>query len=369
MNDSDYDGVKVYNSSDTLIDETTQPGNTIKQRQADDTYTTSDTTDGAMYAPDTITGYDEPIYIYEMGEKGSSTQLTDYNGNYVMLYVSADGDSGGDAGDSGDSGDSGDAGDSGDSGDAGDSGDSGDGGDGGDFGGYYDTAIGLTGDTLKSELHNIIDGHTELSYSDAWDALKDTDEDPNNSNNVILLYTLQSRSKSLNGGGNGDGYLVGDWNREHVWAKSHGGFDTNPPAGTDVHHLRPTDCDLNGRRSSKDFDSDGTAIPDTLCFDDADSFQPPDEVKGDVARMMFYMVVRYEGTDTSYDLELVDYTGTSGPIFGKLSTLLQWHIDDPVSDWERQRNDRIYQSWQYNRNPFIDHPEWVAEIWGNPKNR
>jgi hypothetical protein len=83
--------------------------------------------------------------------------------------------------------------------------------------------------------------------------------------------------------------------------------------------------------------------------------------------MIFYMAVRYEGTDTSYDLELVDYTysdaGTNEPLYGKLSTLLAWHAMDPPDAWEALRNNRI-QSLQGNRNPFIDHPEWVASLWG-----
>jgi len=78
--------------------------------------------------------------------------------------------------------------------------------------------------------------------------------------------------------------------------------------------------------------------------------------------MLFYMDVRYEGGDGYVDLQLVDYTGTNGPLFGKLSTLKQWHKDDPVSDFERSRNQKIY-NWQRNRNPFIDHPEWVQEVW------
>lgn len=101
----------------------------------------------------------------------------------------------------------------------------------------------------------------------------------------------------------------------------------------------------------------------TECFADSDSWEPRDAVKGDIARMMFYMVVRYEYG--AYDLELVDYTGTSNtPVFGKLSTLLQWHQQDPVDDWERNRNDIIFNSYQGNRNPFIDHPEFVNYIWG-----
>ncbi|HNQ43440.1 MAG TPA: endonuclease, partial [Candidatus Cloacimonadota bacterium] len=95
----------------------------------------------------------------------------------------------------------------------------------------------------------------------------------------------------------------------------------------------------------------------------APSFWEPREVeKGDVARMILYMAVRYEGTDTTYDLELQDVTPTTGPFYGKLSTLLAWHEQDPPDAWEQRRNDRI-QERQGNRNPFIDHPEFVSLIW------
>ncbi|NOZ34909.1 MAG: T9SS type A sorting domain-containing protein [Chlorobi bacterium] len=225
--------------------------------------------------------------------------------------------------------------------------------------GYYDKATGLEGNSLKSALHNIIKGHTELSYSDLWDVLKESDEDPNNSNNFILIYTGRSIPKTS---------VYPDWNREHVWAKSHGGFDTNPPAGTDAHHIRPADVSVNSDRGSLDFDNGGTQNSEaTDCYYDSDSWEPRDAVKGDVARMMFYMVVRYEGDaldNGGIDLELVDYTGTSGPNFGKLSTLLQWNEADPVDDFERHRNEIVY-SYQHNRNPFIDHPEWVNCIWAS----
>ncbi len=81
--------------------------------------------------------------------------------------------------------------------------------------------------------------------------------------------------------------------------------------------------------------------------------------------MLFYMAVRYEGTDSYPDLELNDQVNNgSAPYHGKLSVLLEWHEADPVDDFERHRNEVIYSQFQHNRNPFIDHPEWVAEIWG-----
>jgi endonuclease I len=224
---------------------------------------------------------------------------------------------------------------------------------------YYATASGKTGSTLKIALHDIIDDHTEISYSNVWDALRVTDEDPNNSNNVILLYTGRSQGKYTNGSG------INDWNREHVWAKSHGDFGTTMGAGTDLHHLRPTDASVNSSRSNLDFDNGGIQHSEaTGNYYDSDSWEPRDSVKGDVARMLFYMAVRYEGDSGELDLELNNLVNNgSAPYHGKQSVLLQWHKEDPVDQFERERNDIIYSDYQHNRNPFIDHPEWASAIW------
>ncbi|PLX04884.1 MAG: hypothetical protein C0594_08605 [Marinilabiliales bacterium] len=224
--------------------------------------------------------------------------------------------------------------------------------------GYYDSAEGLTGDALKEALHEIIDNHYELSYDDLPELLEDTDEDPNNSNNVILLYTGRSQSKSSFGGG------ADDWNREHVWAKSHGDFGESKPCGTDAHHIRPTDASVNSSRGNLDFDNGGNYHSEaTQCRYDSDSWEPRDAVKGDVARMILYMDVRYEGDNGELNLELVDAVNTDpNPLFGKKSVLLQWHEDDPPDDFERHRNDVIY-GVQGNRNPFIDRPEFVDLIY------
>jgi endonuclease I len=225
--------------------------------------------------------------------------------------------------------------------------------------GYYDSANGKTGEALKTALHNIIDDHTELSYSNVWDALRVTDEDPNNSGNVILLYTGRSQGKYTNGSD------VDDWNREHVWAKSHGDFGTTMGAGTDIHHLRPTDASVNSSRSNLDFDNGGIEHSEADGnYYDSDSWEPRDSVKGDVARMLFYMTVRYEGDSGEPDLELNNLVNNgSNPYHGKLSVLLQWHKEDPVDNFERERNEIIYSQYQHNRNPFIDHPEWASAIW------
>ncbi|HSX66145.1 endonuclease [Nocardioides sp.] len=223
---------------------------------------------------------------------------------------------------------------------------------------YYAPAMGQSGAQLKSTLHGIIDGHTMLSYTTVWTALKDTDEDPNNANNVIELYTGRSIAETSNGGN------TGQWNREHVWAQSRGGFDTSAGPGTDLHHIRPEDVTVNSIRGNKDFDNGGTAVSGcTDCWTDADSFEPRDAVKGDVARMLLYMAVRYEGGDGWNNLEMSSTVGTSSTLLGDLETLLAWNAADPVSAFEMRRNDRIHSAWQGNRNPFIDHPEWADAIW------
>jgi len=98
------------------------------------------------------------------------------------------------------------------------------------------------------------------------------------------------------------------WTLEHIWAKSHGDFGTDIGAGTNVHHLRPEDNTVNNARNNKDFDNGGSIYVDddgvTQCRTDADSWEPRDAVKGDVARMLFYMATRYEGTNGEPDLEI-----------------------------------------------------------------
>ncbi|MDY0063693.1 MAG: endonuclease [Bacilli bacterium] len=230
---------------------------------------------------------------------------------------------------------------------------------------YYQNAEGLSGTALKTALHQIIRGHQSYSYDFAKTALKETDEDPNNTNNVILFYTGRSQAKSAFGSSGND------WNREHVWAKSHGDFGETKPMGTDLHHLRPTDASVNSKRSNLDFDDGGTKVNDTygagstFCYVDGDSFEPRDEVKGDVARIIFYMAVRYEGgISGEKDLEINDRVNNgTNPYMGKASTLLAWNEQDPVDDFERNRNEVIFD-YQNNRNPFIDHPEFADMIWG-----
>lgn len=239
--------------------------------------------------------------------------------------------------------------------------------------GYYDPAQGLTGTALKATLNDIIQDHVTFPYTstntDVWDILKETDRDTLNPNNVILLYSGWSVDAAQEyNSGNG-------WNREHVWPQSHGPFNTNMGVGTDVHCIRPTDVSTNSARNNRWFaecnveyiDADG---PTGSYYSTTENlWKPRDAVKGDVARMIFYMAVRYEGENGELDMELMDTIPADDnlalPFMAKLSDLLLWHEQDPVSNWERNRNDIIYYDYQQNRNPFIDHPEWVAEIWGN----
>lgn len=239
---------------------------------------------------------------------------------------------------------------------------------------YYSTAENYADDDLKYELNQIIDNHIEFPYTstatDVWDILKETDKDPNNSDNVILIYSGVSVNAAQEyNSGNG-------WTREHVWAKSRGDFGTTLGPGTDAHALRPQDNSTNSQRSNRGFDncSNCSSVYDTWSnntnsfLDTSDwSFEPRDEVKGDVARMLFYMAVRYEGYDSYPDLELSETIAPQSnkdPFHGKLAILLEWHRNDPVDSWETNRNDVIYYNFQNNRNPFIDHPEIAEHLWG-----
>lgn len=227
-----------------------------------------------------------------------------------------------------------------------------------DPGDYYAGTEGLSGQALKDELHEIISNQTVLSYDEVWDGIKDVDEDPQDTSSVRLLYSGGTSPKDNNGGD------ADNWNREHVWAKSHGDFGTAAGPGTDLHHLRPTDVTVNSTRGNLDFDNGGNEVGEAPGNRvDGDSWEPRDEVKGDVARMIFYMAVRYEAGD-QVDLEVNDQVNNgSDPFHGRLSVLKQWNEQDPPDAFEERRNERIQAGWQGNRNPFVDHPEWVESVY------
>ena len=240
--------------------------------------------------------------------------------------------------------------------------------------GYYDSAKNLSDENLKSALNKIIDNHTEYTYTsasiDVWDILKETDRDPNNAENVILIYSgISVNAAQEYNSANG-------WTREHIWAKSRGDFGSAIGVGTDVHALRPLDNTTNSIRNNRSFNNCNTCVDVTDKWGnitgskkDANdwSFEPRDAVKGDVARMMFYMAVRYEGLDGYPNLELTEAMlpqSNKEPLHGVLSALLDWHRNDPVDAWEENRNEIIYNSYQGNRNPFLDFPELAEYLWG-----
>ncbi|MDR2867205.1 MAG: endonuclease [Acholeplasmatales bacterium] len=219
----------------------------------------------------------------------------------------------------------------------------------------------LVGNGLKAALNNLIKGHKMYSYSTLNAYLTYTDESVTNPGVIYLTYSgpnLENRG----------------WNKEHTWAQSRGedgSFGTGVGIGTDMHHIRPTLNSLNSERSNYNFDAGGVPTNSYANYGNkvntsAKTFEPRDEDKGDIARILMYMDVRYEGDDGYDNLTLVENAPTSSPYhgqIGRLSTLMQWNLDDPVSPQERQRNERVFEK-QNNRNPFIDHPELANKIWG-----
>jgi endonuclease I len=229
--------------------------------------------------------------------------------------------------------------------------------------GFYNGTEGKAGDALKQVLHDKINNHVDFSYNQAKYLINYSDADPDNPMNVILFYSQISRNASLYG--TGAGFI----NREHVWAKSHGNFSGIRPIDGDALNLRPEDGLVNENRSNLDFDNvQPNGINDaiaTSCWYNESAYEPGPLTKGQVARILFYMATRYEGTDGEIDLELVSKLNNyPEPKFGNLTTLLEWNRQYPPSAIERQRNERIFRI-QQNRNPFVDHPEFADYIWAN----
>ena len=236
---------------------------------------------------------------------------------------------------------------------------------------YYQDAYNESGEDLREALYDIIKVHTRLTYSssstDTWDVLKASDKDTANTSNVCLIYA----GVSVNGP---QEYNSGQgWNREHVWPRSLGNFGTSQGVGTDVHNLKPADGGLNSLRSNHEYDDlgstgsgvnyNGTATGNRI-NGSAGLFEPRDKVKGDLARIILYMDLRYEGAGTEPDLVVREALNSGGTTHAVLSTLLDWHFADPVDSFELNRNDVIH-NMQGNRNPFIDHPELVHYIYGD----
>lgn len=260
--------------------------------------------------------------------------------------------------------------------------------------GYYDSVDTSSSAALRSTIHAVIDDHQRFPYTsggtDTWDILEQAQEDPSNASRILDVYRNESYSKQ--GGGNSL------YNREHTWPRSYGfpnDGGTNYPF-TDCHQLHLCNIAYNSSRDNKPFRNcssscaeeetvsnnglgGGTgSYPGNSNWTTGGSSTGTWEVwsgrRGDIARSLLYLDVRYEGGQHGItganepDLILTDnnaliaasQTGSNESVayMGELSVLLQWHLEDPVDDFERERNDVVY-GFQGNRNPFVDHPEWV----------
>ncbi|HEA29335.1 MAG TPA: T9SS type A sorting domain-containing protein [Leeuwenhoekiella sp.] len=234
---------------------------------------------------------------------------------------------------------------------------------------YYATLNGKSGEALRQAITDLIaDPETvrAQTYADVIDILKEADQNPKNNNEVWMLYTEKSRPK-LDFQRTSDSFEK--WNREHVFPRSRGGFysieadeisdgkdiyvatnaDSIRHGNTDAHALRVVDSRENSSRNNLNYGEY------TGPMGNAGSFY------GDVARSAFFIALRYTG------LKVVNGFPEAGlSKLGDLQTLLQWHRADAPDDFEMHHNNVVY-TWQYNRNPFIDHPELVEYIWGNKK--
>ncbi|MFQ9476910.1 endonuclease [Barnesiella intestinihominis] len=241
--------------------------------------------------------------------------------------------------------------------------------------GYYDDAVGKSGEDLQKSLSTILNDATDVGYNGLWNLYKTTDRRSDGKvwdmYSDITNYTFGT-DQCGSYGSEGDCY-----NREHSVPKSW--FSERSPMKSDVWHVYPTDGKVNGMRSNYPFGEVASDAPGSengfskwgKCKTPGYShtvFEPNDEYKGDFARTYFYFATRYKGVATSgYGAEVFS---SAYPYITKwqLDMLLRWHEQDPVSQKELDRNEAVYESRQGNRNPFIDYPELVDLIFGDSRN-
>ena len=214
---------------------------------------------------------------------------------------------------------------------------------------------------LRDTLSAAMAGHRVAPYAEAWDVLARASAVGPNA--IRLFYTR--RVVPAANRASGDNQSEPDfWNREHVWPQSYG--LRGNAARTDLHNLVPVDRTVNSSRGNKPFDrADDVHHECALCRVSEAAWTPAPEVRGDVARIAFYMDVRYEGLDGdgTPDLVLDERSDARAARFGRLSTLMRWHCEDPVSDEERRRHEVVSRA-QGNRNAFVDRPELAGEVYG-----
>ncbi|MEZ9882365.1 endonuclease [Vibrio splendidus] len=256
------------------------------------------------------------------------------------------------------------------------------------LGEYYKDAEGKVGFALKTALYQIIDNHSSQGYTAIWTLVSEADLDTyyDTDGSILDMYSEKpSGSDSIQftkvADQCGQYRKEGDcYNREHSFPKSWFGGKVEP-MNSDGHHLFATDGYVNSKRSNWPFGEVSSATYTSSNGSKLGSaanslgyagtvFEPIDEFKGDFARAYFYMATRYEneianweGNSTSSDAAL---DGTNTTVFEPwlLTMLKRWHSEDPVSQKEIDRNKAVHD-FQGNRNPFIDHPEFVSQIWGN----
>ena len=232
--------------------------------------------------------------------------------------------------------------------------------------GYYDTANTASSAQLRSSLNDIVTaGFSQVGYSNTNAALFVTDQDPNNSNNVLMIYGRDSRPKSAASGSSDGNAATGGWNREHSFPQSF--FNEREPMRSDLHALFPCDVDINSRRSNYPYDMVPTATYTDVFGNRGTSsrFEPANVDKGRVSRGILYMDIRYEGEGGNPNLTVINSApgGTGAGQMAYLNTMLDWHRQYPPTAFERARNQRVYNR-QGNANPFVDRPEWVSLIYG-----
>lgn len=256
--------------------------------------------------------------------------------------------------------------------------------------GYYssiDTTV--SEEEFRENLHDVIsNNYTAFTYDQAWEIDYYADADPYNEGHIKCLYTDQVVDNLSHTSSGGRKY----WNREHTWPKTHGFNDSKCSPYSDCHHLRAAESAINIAKSNNDFGEIDTDSEYKESYGNKYAggvFEPKDEVKGDVARMLLYMMIRYgeyddtlmsykekvDGVDVTktekVNLSLVDGISTTSNSNGNgslanLSTILKWHYQDPVSTREIYQNNVVYM-FQKNRNPFIDHPEYVEYAFAGSK--
>ncbi|WP_295229920.1 endonuclease [uncultured Chryseobacterium sp.] len=248
--------------------------------------------------------------------------------------------------------------------------------------GYYSSANGLSGASLKTALSNIItNGHQDKGYNGLWTGYKTTDIDKNyeNDGSILDIYSEKPNGadpyKYTPGTNQCGTYSVEGncYNREHLVPQSL--FNEASPMVSDIHFIRATDGKVNGMRSNYPFGKVGTATftskngsklgNSTSSGYSGTVFEPIDEFKGDIARMIFYFVTRYQSKLSSFSSgNMLGSSAYPGLQTWELNVLLAWHNQDPVSQAEINRNNASY-NFQGNRNPFIDNPDYVNKIWGS----